>query len=252
MKVTSYIINSILQKVGLILTRRINVIPHERLAKCRSILISTFDFNLVIDVGANSGQWAKYLRSQGYRKTLLSIEPTKKAFGRLLNISKNDDLWIPLNVAIDLKESTRKILVSNNDGLSSSFFDLLDEHKYAAPNVQLTESETVKTQTLKSIIAKYFFPNIYIKIDVQGAELLVLQSISDSYYEYILAVEIEVSLVETYESSPLIEEIMQFMRSKSFRPYRIENGLARPNFGQQVQMDIIFLRNNLIEQLNKN
>jgi hypothetical protein len=121
----------------------------------------------------------------------------------------------------------------------------MEDHKLADPEVILVDAEVVKTSTLETLIGIYDYETYYIKIDTQGAELLVLESLKEISFRKVFAFEIEVSLVGTYETGALVEEIIQFMRMKNFRPYRIENGLARPNFGQQVQVDIIFLRNDL-------
>lgn len=239
----SFILNRCLKIFGLIMTRRANVIPLERLTCSRNNVFNSLDIQFVIDIGANSGQWAKEVRDNGYKGLLLSVEPTREAFSILSASSKKDQNWKTLNCAIDVVAGTRKILISSNEGLSSSFFDLLDDHKKAAPNVELIREELVDTCTLESLIVTHEIPRIYLKIDTQGSELLVLKSIQEETFSKIFAIEIEISLVGTYLDGPLIEEIISYLRVRNFRPYRIENGLARPNFGQQVQVDFIFIQN---------
>jgi hypothetical protein len=36
---------------------------------------------------------------------------------------------------------------------------------------------------------------------------------------------------------------VEFLRNKGYTPLRIENGLGMPNFGQQLQVDILFVKN---------
>jgi FkbM family methyltransferase len=241
----SLVINRLLRVFGVIATRRVNVIPLERLASSRSNLFGALDIQFVMDIGANSGHWAKEVRNNGYKGLLVSVEPTQGAFSILSAYSAEDPSWITLNCAIDLVAGSRKIMISSNEGLSSSFFELLDDHKRAAPEVELVREELVDTYTLESLIAAHGLPRMYLKIDTQGSELLVLKSIQEETLSKIFAIEIEISLVGTYLQGPLIEEVISYLRARNFRPYRIENGLARPNFGQQVQVDFIFIQNEL-------
>lgn len=217
----------------------------DRLSRSRSNLLVALQIQFVVDVGANSGQWAKSVRINGYEGLLLSIEPTKQAFLKLTKNSVQDEKWVVVNFAIDSEEGTRNILIANNDGLSSSFFHLLPDHEKAAPEVQLVGIEFIETRKLESLISDYKYDRIFLKIDTQGSEMIVLNSIHEKTFKYIMAIEIELSLVGTYLNAPLLEEIISYLRIKKFRPYRIENGLARPNFGQQVQVDFIFIREDI-------
>ncbi len=238
-------LNRVLAVFGLIATRRVNVIPLERLSRARRNIFNSLDIQFVMDIGANSGQWAKSVRSNGYNGLLISVEPTREAFSILSAESVGDQNWKIFNCAIDVVAGSRKMLISSNEGLSSSFFDLMEDHKKAAPEVELLREELVDTCTLESLIDSQGIPRMYLKIDTQGSELLVLKSIDEETFSKIFAIEIEISLVGTYLQGPLIEEVISYLRARNFRPYRIENGLARLNFGQQVQVDFIFIQNEL-------
>jgi FkbM family methyltransferase len=237
--------NRIIAVFGLIATRRVNVIPLERLNRARRNIFDSLDIQFVMDIGANSGQWAKSVRRNGYKGLLISVEPTREAFSILSAESVMDQNWKTFNCAIDVVAGSRKIMISSNEGLSSSFFDLMEDHKKAAPEVELFREELVDTCTLESLIKSHGIPRMYLKIDTQGSELLVLKSIDEETFSKIFAIEIEISLVGTYLQGPLIEEVISYLRARNFRPYRIENGLARSNFGQQVQVDFIFIQNEL-------
>jgi len=70
----------------------------------------------------------------------------------------------------------------------------------------------------------------------------VLKSINKSNFNNIYAFEIETNLVSTYKNVSLIEDVIRFLRKKGYQPFRLENGLGMPNFGQQLQMDVLFLK----------
>ena len=56
--------------------------------------------DVVLDIGANSGQFGKKLRGFGYRGTIISYEPTSSVFKHLEEIAKSDDKWTARNFAI--------------------------------------------------------------------------------------------------------------------------------------------------------
>jgi len=104
----------------------------------------------------------------------------------------------------------------------------------------MVSTEEVKIRKLSTILKNTNFIRGFLKIDVQGYELQVLKSIIKSDWKKIKFLEIEVNLVESYQSSALIEEVLTFLRTKGFDPYRVEPGFGYKNFGQQIQMDVIF------------
>jgi hypothetical protein len=60
----------------LIITRAKNVLPNEKLASARQLILNKCDF--VVDIGANNGQWIAEVRAHGYNGKAICIEPLKK------------------------------------------------------------------------------------------------------------------------------------------------------------------------------
>jgi hypothetical protein len=52
-----------------------------------------FKIDLVLDVGANMGQFASEIRHCGYAGRIVSFEPLSQAHGQLLQSSAGDSLW---------------------------------------------------------------------------------------------------------------------------------------------------------------
>ena len=83
-------------------------------AKLR-LLLSSYKIDLVLDVGANIGQFVKYIRSCGYKKKMISFEPLSSAYNKLNIVSNKDHLWhIAPRAAIGNEEGKIEINLSKN------------------------------------------------------------------------------------------------------------------------------------------
>ena len=57
-------------------------------------IFDSFDVNLVLDVGANKGQYASFLRNYlGYKGKIISFEPVLDVYHELNNAALNDPNW---------------------------------------------------------------------------------------------------------------------------------------------------------------
>src|SRR5277367_4402561 len=65
--------------------------------------------DVVLDVGANSGQFGQKLRGFGYRGAIVSYEPVSSAFNYLEGIAKSDNKWTANNFAIGAEMGQLKI-----------------------------------------------------------------------------------------------------------------------------------------------
>lgn len=221
-----------------ILTRAKNVLPDEKLAAARQLVLQNCDF--IIDIGANNGQWITDVKDRGYKGQALCIEPLKKNYVKLK--SSNFHNTSTLNCAVGNSNGYIYINNASNDGLSSSILELDNYHKNAAPSVEFISKEKVKIRKLSRILEGNINQKIFVKIDTQGYEFEVLRSINKNNFSKIYAFEIETNLVSTYKNVTLIEDVISFLRSKGYKPLRIENGFGMPNFGQQLQVDILFVK----------
>ena len=221
-----------------ILTRVKNVLPDEKLAAARQLVLQNCDF--IIDIGANNGQWIADVRRRGYKGRALCIEPLKKNYIKLK--SSNFHNTTTLNCAVGNTNGYIYINNASNNGLSSSILELNSYHKDAAPNIKFVSKEKVKICKLSKILETNINKQIFVKIDTQGYEFEVLKSMNKNNFKDIYAFEIETNLVSTYKNLTLIEDIIKFLRKRGYRPLRIENGFGMPNFGQQLQVDILFVR----------
>lgn len=223
---------------SIIITRSKNVDPSQRLEIARNKILSNCDF--IVDIGANDGQWISAVRMSNNKTNALCLEPQPINFRRLTSRGlENVDF---LNFAVGNRNGVATINEASNSGLSSSILQMGPAHQNAAPHVKISRKLKIKIAKLSKILEDYRYKKMFIKIDTQGYELEILKSINSETWDNIEAFEVEVNLVETYKNCGLIEEVIRLLRSRGFYPYRIEPGLGMPNFGQQLQLDILFIK----------
>ncbi len=80
-------------------------------------LINKHDIDLVIDVGANMGQFATGLRQMGYAGRIISFEPVNACYQHISAIA--DEQWQVENYALGDANKTENIHISINSDLSS-------------------------------------------------------------------------------------------------------------------------------------
>lgn len=200
--------------------------------------------NLVVDVGANTGQFASSLRRAGYLGRLFSFEPLTEAYERLLSASKNDANWhIAPRMAIGEAEGEVEIHVSGNS-VSSSILKMLESHSKSAPDSRFVASERVRLATLDSVLHNELGSNVipFLKIDTQGYEEKVLNG-AEELLTKVRGVQLEMSLVPLYEGQQLFEPLTQRLQSLGFAIWAIWPGFCDHNSGRMLQVDAVFFRN---------
>jgi hypothetical protein len=81
----------------------------------------------------------------------------------------------------------------------------------------------------------------FLKLDVQGYELEVLKG-AEQVLDSVEAVMLEVNLIEVYQGSPPVHEVVAYMAARGFRVYDVCTFFRRPYDNALWQMDMIFVR----------
>jgi len=209
----------------------------------RQRLLQYYEIDTVLDIGANSGHFARELREDiGYTHRILSFEPLSQVFKLLSENAKDDPAWDVFNYAIGDVEEKREINIAGNS-LSSSLLDILPSHLESAPDSRYIGKEVVDIRTLDSIFGDLCKSarNIYMKIDTQGFENKVLKGAEKSLAR-IDTVQVEMSLVPLYDGELLFDAMCLLMSRRGYTLVAIENGFSAPDSGQLLQIDGIFHR----------
>jgi hypothetical protein len=109
-------------------------------------------------------------------------------------------------------------------------------------------TETVEVATLDQLRASLLNAGdrVYLKIDVQGAELAVLDG-AGPFLSQVLAVELELALFPLYEDHADWRVICDRLAELGFAFFAVDPGYTDWDSGRLVEMDGLFVREQLAE-----
>jgi FkbM family methyltransferase len=196
--------------------------------------------SLVLDVGANEGQYVEEIRRDGWAGSVVSLEPLLDVYRVLALKTQSDERWTALNIAAGAIAAQRVINVAGNTW-SSSLLPLTERHTDAAPASRYVSTEIVKIEPLDDIVdlLRINDNTFYLKADTQGYELEVLAG-AVAVLQRTAAIELELSLVELYEGQPLFADVMRSVRDLGFVPIDLSPCFVAG--GETLQMNGLFVR----------
>lgn len=209
-----------------------------------NILLKSYAIDIILDIGANVGQYAESIITNGYEGEVISFEPMPKEHKILQqksSIYKNWNVYLP--VALGEKEEEIKFNISKNS-VSSSMLKLTDYVMSTSPDTQYISEITVPMISLDSIFDELTqsFRRPFLKLDVQGAEQQVLLGAKNSIGK-ISGLHVEFSLRSLYDGQANMSELYMNIISLGFNPvYFMPHGTF-DTAGRMLQVDVLFFRN---------
>jgi FkbM family methyltransferase len=210
----------------------------------RAVAVIKDEFvDLVIDVGANVGQYGLSLRKAGYRKRIVSFEPLPNAHEELTRVASGDADWqVFARCALGSHRGSAEMNVSANS-YSSSLLGMTKTHIDAAPDSSYVG--TVRTDVLPLDAIRTGLVNVgnrvFLKIDTQGYELEVLRG-ADKLLEQVQAVQVELSLCPLYEGQPLYREVLDYLEAKGFEIWCVLPGFEDKQTLRTLQIEVVARR----------
>ena len=206
-------------------------------------LLRHHGIDLVVDVGANAGQYGLMLRDAGYRGRMVSFEPLRDAWESCARHASKDPLWtMAPRTAVGASAGHIDIHVASNS-VSSSILPMREVHRSAAPMSAYVGRESVPLSRLDAV-AKDFVDHAqrpFLKIDTQGYEREVLEGAS-GILDRFAGVQLEMSLTPLYEGSASHAELLHLMSGHGFEPHAILPGFTEMTSGRMLQADGLFFR----------
>jgi FkbM family methyltransferase len=188
----------------------------------------------VIDIGAAYGHFAKACQAIFPHARFVLVEALEEYAGALHAVAAElpDAILVPAAAA----STDGEITINVHDDLVGSSLYLEDEDS-SVNGVP----RTVAAVTLDTLLARERLPTpLMIKIDVQGAELDVLDGAAEALKQadYVM---LEVSFFEFFKGGPMIEAVFAYMKQKGFVAYDVFGHQYRPLDGALSQVDIAFV-----------
>lgn len=183
-------------------------------------LLTAHRIDLVVDVGANRGQFARHIRALGHTGPIVSIEPQKRLAEALRAEVASSQPWTVLHGAVGAEQGRATLHTFSDDTFSSlhqpspaaleRFGDLL------APG----QSETVEMRTLDAWLSGGEYAaasRILLKTDTQGNDHAVLRG-APLTLRRTCVVLTEAALVPLYSTATSPEEFAALLAPAGFRP----------------------------------
>ncbi len=219
---------------------RIQNNPHETLLGIKYLPIKT-----IIDVGANEGQWAKYIMEIFPHANLHCFEPILEPYEKLkqwANTKYSGKVSV-YNIALGEKEEETEMFLHSEHTTSSSLLKTTEICEGYYPFTKTQKRIPVKMVTLDSWVKNLSTPltkEILIKLDVQGYEDRVIKGGFETFKKARACI-IEICLDRLYDGQPDFISITNLLFDLGFK-YAGNLNQSFANDGHVIFIDAVFVR----------
>lgn len=233
---------SVLARKGIVLGKA--PLPN-RLDHALTRVLSAYEIDCVLDVGANRGQFAGFLRERCAWKGLIhSFEPVHSTFIELDLAMGDDPAWRGSEMALGSKSGTTRI----HHFPDSPWLDsVLPPSEYGRRRLggldSRSDEEVVALERLDAVIDTSVPSSaraILLKVDAQGSDLEVLRG-AQGCLRRISAVLLELSAIAVYEGLPPLGTSIQEVMTLGFDPVGFFPVSRDPDL-RVVEFDSLFVR----------
>lgn len=205
-------------------------------------LLERRSVELVVDGGANEGQYVRQLRAAGWRGSVLSIEPIPELHARLVRQAARDPAWrIGPPVALGAASGRARLEVSAESDMSSLLprSARLDQ---ISPSSRPCRTIEVPVRRLDELAELQTEPpkRLFVKLDLQGSEAAALDGLS-GLLPRIVGLQLELALVPLYVGEIGWRQMIDRLAGLGYVPWLFLPGYVDPKSGRELQMDGVFL-----------
>ena len=225
--------------------RRLENVPLEQ--NCLRQILKLGQPAVILDVGANVGQFGDMAMHIGYNGIIVSFEAQPAVHAKLeAHAAATSKRWIVAPCAA-LGEAKGKLEINiSENSWSSSILPMHETHLNAAPNSRYIGKQSIDVRRLDEIAQNYIPKdgNLFIKIDTQGYELMVMKGAS-GLLPRTTAIQLELSVTPLYQGAPPLIEMISFMSDLGFTLFTLSPGFKDELTGRLLQIDGYFIRENM-------
>ena len=235
------IINASLHPIGLALVREKGrssmPIWSDRIRHAKSL---GFLPKSIVDGGAYRGFWTLEAAKIFPDAQILTVEPNPFIQEELsTNVSNIEPLPKLVNVALGETQGTATFNIWREEKLDTGA-SLLNHVSGAAQ-----KSVDVEVDTLDNVVSQTNLMPDFVKLDLQGAELMALKG-ARNVLQHAELMMIEFGCLEAYEERATSRELMEVMYDNDYCLYDIVDCHYRPYDGALTGGDYIFVKNSSV------
>lgn len=219
-------INGLLGRFGYRIVRKSSAIGPDRLIE--QLVRYRIEPKTVFDIGVDTG--TPWMYEAFPKAKFYLVDPTPNSLPSMQKIARQVSAEI-LNVAFGDEKAVLKLNLWPEYPSASSFFQEVGQ----APTTVID----VPVVRFDETIGAFERPAL-LKLDVQGAELMVLRGVGDRMKE-LDAVIVETNLMSTVRDAPEIAAVTAFMNEHGFVLYEIAGAIRRPLDGALALIDAVFV-----------
>ncbi len=178
------------------------------------------DIDCVVDAGANEGQFAAELRSDGYRGAIVSFEPAGQQFESLRRNAAGNASWHLRREALGSREEQRPLRVMRRSAFSSFLDPAANQPAETSRGNEVEHVENVSVRRLDAVAqeipALKNARRVLLKMDTQGFDLEVFAGAA-GILDRVVALQSELSLAPLYQGMPHFTEALAEFEAAGFR-----------------------------------
>jgi FkbM family methyltransferase len=182
----------------------------------------------IFDVGVAAG--TPWLYDAYPEAKYFLIDPIPQSLQLMNDLSEQLDADV-LNIALGNYDGTARIKIRPDHSGSSIFEEVGD--------AEIVEELEVPIRRFDSVITEFERPTL-LKLDVQGAEIMVLEGIGSRLRDLDVAI-VETSLIATLKNEPELADVVALMKASNFVLFDITGVTRRPLDHALAQIDAVFV-----------
>jgi FkbM family methyltransferase len=192
--------------------------------------------NVVIDVGANEGQFVSKLRRLSFRGRIVSFEPDPRTYTIMREHHGKDSSWRGYPIALG-EADTEGVLHQAKESVLSSFLTPVRRESISSDvRVPVRRLDDVFDEVIVGLPE----PRVLLKTDTQGFDLQVLRGATQSLNR-IGGILAEISVLPIYENIPRIDQALSAYRQAGFDLLDLSVVNRTPD-GRILEFDGLFVR----------